>query len=792
MAAQYVCASERRRHDVAAGGQLNGINYLEVDATQTVLTVNFLRTLPGGGANPIPAGPALTPINVVIDGGVRIKPVQVRTVAAAGSTLTVTVDRPGDFSTYTLRLRTSDIDERPPTGFDPPLSRIDFSFKAACDNDFDCAVDVSCPPAPLTAPEIDYQARDFASFRRLMLDRLAAIVPQWQERNPADVGIMLVELLAYLGDHLAYTQDAVATEAYLRTARHRVSVRRHARLLDYRLHDGINARAWVRFTVTDGAPDVLLNRGTVLLSRGSTGATVDPLQLENVLRDEQPVVFATMQDAILRSAHNRIPFYTWSDTDCCLPRGSTRATLRRDKPLTLAVHDALVLQEVKSPQTGTTADADPLHRHVVRLTAVSATTDGAMGVNILEIEWGPEDALPFPLCISATLAGQAIPEVSVAFGNVVLADHGRPIDPGGLEPGQVPENSPYRPRLVATSITFAAPDPVPGDSATAAMATDPRDAQPQVRLRNELGSWSPVFDLLGSTPFDANYVVETESDGTARLRFGDGVHGRVPEPGTAMTVGYRVGNGSSGNVGAEVIGRVVLAGAGIDDLHNPLAAQGGVDPEPIEQAKQLAPQAFRTPRRAVTEADYAEAAGQLPDVQRAAATFRWTGSWYTAFVTVDPRGQEDLDPALAKRLGDALDRYRMAGWDVELEAPEFLALEVILSICVAPGFFQSHVRTALMERFSARRLADGRLGFFHPDNFTFGQPVFLSQIARAALEVPGVQSVVVDALRRWGTTSTTALTAAQLTPGSFQIVRCDSDPNFPERGRVALNLGGGV
>ncbi len=60
-----------------------------------------------------------------------------------------------------------------------------------------------------------------------------------------DLGITLVELLAYAGDYLSYYQDAVATEAYLGTARQRISVHRHARLVDYWMHDGCNARAWL-------------------------------------------------------------------------------------------------------------------------------------------------------------------------------------------------------------------------------------------------------------------------------------------------------------------------------------------------------------------------------------------------------------------------------------------------------------------------------------------------------------------------------------------------------------------
>ncbi len=94
-------------------------------------------------------------------------------------------------------------------------------------------------------PDIDYLAKDYASFRRLLLDRLAQLIPDWKEQHIPDIGILLVELMAYVGDHLSYYQDAVATEAYLGTARQRTSVRRHARLLDYPMHEGCNARAFV-------------------------------------------------------------------------------------------------------------------------------------------------------------------------------------------------------------------------------------------------------------------------------------------------------------------------------------------------------------------------------------------------------------------------------------------------------------------------------------------------------------------------------------------------------------------
>ena len=73
----------------------------------------------------------------------------------------------------------------------------------------------------------------------------------------------------------------------------------------------------------------------------------------------------------------------------------------------------------------------------------------------------------------------------------------------------------------------------------------------------------------------------------------------------------------------------------ITGVRNPLPAAGGVDSETMAEIRRDAPQAFRTQKRAVTEADYARTAELDHSVQRAAATFRWTGSWHTVFITVD-------------------------------------------------------------------------------------------------------------------------------------------------------------
>src|SRR5207237_3077448 len=96
----------------------------------------------------------------------------------------------------------------PPDGYDPMLSAVEFSFKVECPSDFDCQPKRVCPPEPRTEPDIDYLAKDYASFRQLLLDRMTLLMPQWQERHAADLGVALAEVLAYVGDYLSYQQDA--------------------------------------------------------------------------------------------------------------------------------------------------------------------------------------------------------------------------------------------------------------------------------------------------------------------------------------------------------------------------------------------------------------------------------------------------------------------------------------------------------------------------------------------------------------------------------------------------------
>ena len=233
-------------------------------------------------------------------------------------TLAVAVDKAGDFSPYALNLRADSTTVEPPTGVDPALSQVAFSFKAGCPVSADCQPIQCCPPAPADEPDINYTAKDYPGFVQVMLDRMAVLAPHWTERHAADLGVTLVEVLAYVADHLSYQQDAVATEAYLGTARSRISLRRHAKLVDYQVDEGVNAKVWVHVAVTgEGVP---LLKGTQVLPRAAgVTAWVDPTsQTAETMLAQNGILFATLADATLSKSLNQISFYTWSDFELLL------------------------------------------------------------------------------------------------------------------------------------------------------------------------------------------------------------------------------------------------------------------------------------------------------------------------------------------------------------------------------------------------------------------------------------------------------------------------------------------
>ena len=1095
----YSCRSEERKATVLGNPTLNGIDYLEIldpeavplDAlSQQTLLIHCLNSVPNN----------LSATNVLIDGGESITGITALWIASAlasttkppappqatlteavyftglpdaAKVLVVRTSVSGDFSPYTLRLvnyapqAREDVFDLTETlaGFDPQLAEVEFSFKVECPPFFDCAPQKpNCPPDLPAPPPINYLAKDYGSFRSILLDRLNQLVPNWGAASEADIGVAMAELVAYVGDYMSYQQDAVATEAYIETARSRISLRRHALLVDYTVHDGCNARTWIHLEVNEQA---YLDQS---LTRFYTFAPGMPSTLAVGAGNEEAallagvIVFEPMQDAVLYPEQNQMSFYTWGDSNCCLAQGATEATLLGSFP-NLQIGDVLIFEEVIGPQTGNPADADMRHRCAVRLTQVTTqnghgqplvdplfaagtgspiTSASQTPTRVTEIQWSIEDALPFSVCLSSSLIDstggtQTLSNVSVVLGNIVLADQGltlsavslgtvpeplifpptlnnrcNPTQPVGLPvrfrpllpdspvtqkvplplagspvtpgivplastgavslndangfpalvvqavspwtwpqyfgvltvpnaitpanfdlsvvynpsggaigvsgtiyletftdlsltktdsnyavtqisalsqflqvptsfsptgvaptafptaPIQLPNSGPINlidsggatyltvqpsntlawpvnfgvlaqgnqskpdefnllvvydpssgavgvrlPALVeqfntitlqSVAATFDsgseliqfrsfADEPNPSLSAYALMHYEASEAIPDMSLSgtfdNTKTAWTPLPNLLESGAADTNFVVEVESNGNAYLRFGDNTNGALPASGTAFTATYRIGNGTAGNIGAESLVFLAAADGRIQSCTNPLPASGGVDPETNDQIRRRAPQAFVTQERAITMTDYEDVTEQNAQINQAVASMRWTGSWYTVFIAAEPQCGGDLTLALRKALTKNVNRYRLAGQDIQLESPQYVPLQIQLTVCVDPSYFQANVRQALLQVLGNGLLPNGLKGVFYPDSFTFGQTVYLSPIYAAARKVAGVTSVTATVFEPQGANSKTYATAGEIALGPFQIARMDNDPSYPNHGQLTLILHGG-
>jgi hypothetical protein len=814
----YFCSRKARREQVLHSPALNGIDYLEVLTERPGcgkrLAITFLkdaRALALGAGNIVVTGDT-TPRVVAIDPAGDDDPL----------VITVTLDRTGDFSPYTLSLRAAPDGIDPPAGLDPQLSTLAFSFKAGCPSPADCLASSCCPAPAERAPDINYLAKDFSGFVQTMRDRMAVLTPAWTETHAADLGVALVETLAYAADHLSYQQDAVSTEAYIGTARSRVSLRRHARLVDYTVGEGCNARAWLHLHAEkDGVP---VPQGTAFHVRvPGAPRVIDPLDVTHLqLLGRSPFpVFASLCDTVLYRQQNEIRFYTWSDANCCLPPGATEATLA-DEQSTLAKGAVLIFEEVLGPQTGSAGDADPARRWAVRLTDVRRLDDSGAplvdplnGTAITHITWSAADALPFPLCLSSTYQSGGLSiqldHVSVARGNVVPADHGVFIE--GERLGVVPPLPPgprvaascecdaaqpaaafhaharFHPRLARAPLTFAA-DYDALAPASAFASGNAQGARARIALTSDNGgAWSVSRDMLAAHAADAVFVPEIEYDGVVSLRFGDGQYGAAPNPGLTFTADYRIGNGSAGNVGQDTIAHMVWNPEQISSVRNPLAAAGGIDAESMEHIRQNAPFAFMTQARCVTEDDYGVMTAAFPGIRQARGTLRWTGSWYSAFVSV--AGDGALTPARARDVRRRLELLRMLGVDVAVEAAKIVGLAITLRICVDPMHFRGDVYSALMQRFIIGNRCDGQRGLLDADNFVFAQTVHASPLITAAQAVDGVVSATLVRFGRFDAPWVDGVAQGFIRLGRLEIPHCDNDPDHLDRGVFTLLLDGG-
>jgi hypothetical protein len=168
------------------------------------------------------------------------------------------------------------------------------------------------------------------------------------------------------------------------------------------------------------------------------------------------------------------------------------------------------------------------------------------------------------------------------------------------------------------------------------------------------------------------------------------------------------------------------------------------------------------------------------------------GSWYEARVAIDPAFTDEADAALLKEIEGYLYRYRRMGHDLAVVPAHYVPLYLAMEICVLPQYARGHIKTELLKVFGSKPLENRKLGFFHPDNLSFGDGIYVSRLVAMAKSVKGVETVKVTKLQRLDTPAGGgAIDTGVLPLGSGEIAQLNNDPSFPENGKLELILRGG-
>jgi hypothetical protein len=723
------------------------------------------------GGERLPAGPASGQVKVT------------KLVHAAPQVLQVTIAPVGDYSSYTLTIQQS--------GFDPIFSQFVFRFRPGCFN-ADCTPLVSYPPRAVE-PAIDYLAKDYDSFRHVLISAMTQRLPAWQPTSEAAFDVVLLDLFSAAADELSNYQDRVMQEAYWSTAQKRISMRRQARLMDYFIHEGNQASTVLALDFPGTASYTV-----PAVQKAWTGP--DP-------RLSSTVWFVTAADRFVSGLFSSVPLYTWSDAIPALAAGATEADLAFSSvaDATEAVNliasgqiSRLLVQEWLNPATGLPADRNLEKRQLLALTGAQLLIDPLTSDPVVRVTWRQQDALRFNYCFVVSVNGVRVVNVSLFHGNLLDVVQGRPTQFRYVPPGTALTPGIYN---FDMNPAGAAECRLPPAFPVLWKKTTPGGLEPsvstvQVTVTDASGTteWTEQTDLVHSNgTTDHHFVVETDELQRTLVRFGEDTNGvALPEDAT-VTCFWLTGLGPDGNIGQDAL--INFDSTGMPDIAlgscwNPFDVTDGLAPETANVIRRRVPEAFLYKQsRAVTLADYVARALEMPGVSNAAAFHMWTGSWRTVRVVVDPEGTTTLSEPLRAAVEQHLDAVHLIGEDVEVRGPKYVPLLVDVAVCIASDYWIDDVAPVIERAFSNSYTPDGQQAFFNPDRWTFGQALYTSEIEGVLAKIEGLEHVISIRMTRWWNQSVRS--DEVLTVAPEEIVLVTNDPSRIELGRITFTYQGG-
>lgn len=658
---------------------------------------------------------------------------------------------------------------------------------------------------PLRTPILD--DRSYGQLRDELIARIPVYAPEWTDHHPADPGITLIELFAFLGENLLYRFNQIpdATKvAFLDLLDIRmlpatpatglarmildkpghVLVEQHARLLagDIPFQTGrevtvwpIGARAAIRARVDEELdPDTLEYVGRAAAAVGASTDDVrtyrtkwgahppakpadDPLDPTESIDGRLYVALTTKQTNLTDMAGGRVtlgfvpdgevPSMEARALDPCVGEGLAPPSPPMEWQIATTVAD---------PSAPDPATADPLWR---RVAVVGDTTAGLTQPGVVELRM-PADLSEIGVYVpgdpAVMGAGEQPPIVEDPELDREIFAWLRVFRPtGGVIPAVdlLTANAVSVEQSVTSTAEFLGVGTgEPGQVRPLVRANVLGDVVVDVEQQGRWVAWRQVEDFRASGVDDAHFVVDREA-GT--IGCGDGRRGRVWQLGERVRVrNYRTGGGEHGNVGPEAI-KVAPDHSGLKVV-NDLPVRGGRDAEALPDALTRIPSEFRTRDRAVTPSDFRELAERagvaraevLPLFHPLAPTETAAG---VVSVVVWPRFDQEHptaprpDRTLLDEVCRYLDSRRLVTTELHVIPPTYRRISVSVGVSVMPGHGAEAVRR-WVELVLRQLLAPMPPHGPAGRGWPLGRRVFAPELEAAALQVEGVEYLVPTAM----------------------------------------------
>jgi uncharacterized phage protein gp47/JayE len=229
-----------------------------------------------------------------------------------------------------------------------------------------------------------------------------------------------------------------------------------------------------------------------------------------------------------------------------------------------------------------------------------------------------------------------------------------------------------------------------------------------------------------------HFIAGLQEDTKMRILFGDGINGKIPPSGHAVTAGYYITLGSAGNIGAGKITTIVSSistpGSEVLSVNNQLAATGGTDFESLSKLAKRIPLSIRTRYRAVTPQDFIDVTELFAGVEKAGVRFDCDVDRFVNIFVV-PEGGGPASQVLLDAVDDYIERRKIITTQQLVRGTGIVELKIQWNVYAVPGYSNTAVKNAVEQAL---------ITFGQPQNQSISGNAIVGDIYEVIEDVEGV------------------------------------------------------